>query len=30
VTLKIKKGEAFFLDTKESFLGKRGWAQLFC
>jgi hypothetical protein len=30
VTLKIEKGEAFFLDKEESFLAKRGWSQLFC
>jgi hypothetical protein len=29
VTLKIEKGEALFLDKEESFLAKRGWAQLF-
>jgi hypothetical protein len=30
VTLKIEKGEAFFLDKEESFLAKRGGFQLFC
>jgi hypothetical protein len=30
VTLKIEKGEAFYLDKEESFLAQRGWSELYC